>query len=159
MKRSDHVDDMDWIIEKGAAEDAETITGFQLEMALESEGTVLDRERVLCGVSAGLADPAKGIYYLVKTEGGACAGSCFLTKEWSDWNNCWYWWIQSVYVRPEYRRMGAFSALYDSLRASARKEGSTCLRLYVDRGNSRAQQCYRRQGMAGCHYLMYEEKL
>ncbi|MBR3859526.1 MAG: GNAT family N-acetyltransferase [Bacteroidaceae bacterium] len=31
-------------------------------------------------------------------------GSLMLTREWSDWNNQWYWWIQSVYVTPEHRR-------------------------------------------------------
>ena len=27
-------------------------------------------------------------------------GSLMLTTEWSDWSNCNYYWIQSVYVRP-----------------------------------------------------------
>ena len=150
---------MNWKVEKGTAADAGTIAGFQIDMALESEGTVLDRDVILRGVSAGLSDPAKGTYYLVKTEQGETAGSLFLTKEWSDWNNCWYWWIQSVFIRPEYRRQGAFSCLYETVRASAREEGSACLRLYVDRGNSAAQECYRKQGMDECHYLMFEETL
>lgn len=148
---------MDWKVGKGVPSDAAVIAQFQLDMALESEGTVLDKELIMKGVSAGLQDPAKGTYFLVKTPEGEIAGSLFLTKEWSDWNNCWYWWIQSVYVRPEYRLQGAFTFLYNAVRDLAKAEGSTCLRLYVDKGNVRAQACYKSQGMDECHYLMYEE--
>ena len=36
-----------------------------------------------------------------------------LTTEWSDWSNCNYYWIQSVYVRPESRHQGVFKELFD----------------------------------------------
>lgn len=150
---------MNWKVEKGTAADAATIAGFQIDMALETEGKVLDRDMILKGVSAGLSDPGKGTYFLVRTEQGETAGSLFLTKEWSDWNNCWYWWVQSVFIRPEYRRQGAFTYLYEKVRSMAVEDGSSCLRLYVDRGNRKAQKCYRKQGMDECHYLMYEESL
>lgn len=150
---------MNWTIEKGIPADAEIIAQFQVDMADESEGTSLDMDTVLKGVSAGLKDPSKGSYFLAKAEDGAIAGSLFLTKEWSDWNNCSYWWIQSVYVRPSYRRMGAFTALYSEVKKLAKEEGSTCLRLYVDRNNTKAKECYHKQGMDECHYLMYEELL
>lgn len=150
---------MNWIITKGSSRDAEVIARFQVEMAAESEGTSLNPDTVLKGVTAGLDDPAKGSYFIAKTDNGETAGSLFLTKEWSDWNNCSYWWIQSVYVRPEFRRMGAFTALYSEVRKLAKAEGSTCLRLYVDRNNEQAKECYHKQGMDECHYLMYEENL
>ena len=150
---------MNWKVEKGTEADAGIIAEFQIDMALESEGAILDRDKILNGVRAGLSDPAKGTYYIVRTESGETAGSLLVTKEWSDWNNCWYWWIQSVFVKPEYRRQGAFTYLYETVRAFAKQEGSTCLRLYVDRSNRKAQKCYKKQGMDECHYLMYEEVL
>lgn len=150
---------MNWKVEKGTEADAGKIAEFQIDMALESEGAILDRDKILNGVRAGLSDPAKGTYYIVRTESGETAGSLLVTKEWSDWNNCWYWWIQSVFVKPEYRRQGAFTYLYETVRAFAKQEGSTCLRLYVDRSNRKAQKCYKKQGMDECHYLMYEETL
>ncbi|MDD6623692.1 MAG: GNAT family N-acetyltransferase [Bacteroides sp.] len=150
---------MNWKVEKGTEADAGKIAEFQIDMALESEGAILDRDKILNGVRAGLSDPAKGTYYIVRTESGETAGSLLVTKEWSDWNNCWYWWIQSVFVKPEYRRQGAFTYLYETVRAFAKQEGSTCLRLYVDRSNRKAQKCYKKQGMDECHYLMYEEVL
>ena len=150
---------MNWKVEKGTEADAGKIAEFQIDMALESEGAILDRDKILNGVRAGLSDPTKGTYYIVRTESGETAGSLLVTKEWSDWNNCWYWWIQSVFVKPEYRRQGAFTYLYETVRAFAKQEGSTCLRLYVDRSNRKAQKCYKKQGMDECHYLMYEEVL
>jgi len=150
---------MDWTIEKATYSDADTIAGFQVAMALESEGTVLDYYTVYKGVFAGIGDPSKGIYYLARTGDRQTAGSLFLTKEWSDWNCCWYWWIQSVYVFPEFRCQGAFTAMYRKIKEYAMKEGAASLRLYVDRENRDAQECYRNCGMKGCHYLMYEETL
>lgn len=150
---------MNWKVGKGTEDDAGKIAEFQIDMALESEGAILDRDKILNGVRAGLSDPAKGTYYIIRTESGETAGSLLVTKEWSDWNNCWYWWIQSVFIKPEYRRQGAFACLYETVRTFAKQEGSTCLRLYVDRSNRKAQECYKKQGMDECHYLMYEETL
>ena len=150
---------MEISIVKGTAPDAEVIAGFQLAMAEESEGTVLNLETVRRGVSAVLSDPAKGMYFVARNEDGTIMGSLLVTKEWSDWNDCDYWWIQSVYVRPEFRHQGVFKALYSEVRAQAQQAGSTYLRLYVDKENSPAQNTYRKLGMGECHYLMFEEKL
>ena len=64
---------MNWKVEKGTMADARTIVEFQIDMALESEGTVLNRETILNGVIEGLSDPAKGTYYLIRTENGQTA--------------------------------------------------------------------------------------
>ena len=49
-------------ISTGTYNDIEAITGFQIAMASESEGTVLDSERVHNGVTAVMEDDSKGIY-------------------------------------------------------------------------------------------------
>ena len=59
-------------------------------------------------------------------------GSLMLTTEWSDWSNCNYYWIQSVYVRPESRHQGVFKELFDFAKTIAQSEGAGALRLYVD---------------------------
>lgn len=150
---------MHWTINTGTLADAGIIAEFQMEMARESEGTVLDAGILLEGVKAGLADPSKCTYYLARAEGGEVAGSLMITKEWSDWNNGFYWWVQSVYVRPEYRRQGAYMALYSKMKDLAKKEGAASLRLYVEKDNVNARICYRKQGMSESRYLLYEEKL
>lgn len=69
-------------------------------MAMESEGTVLDSERVHNGVTAVKEDESKGSYIVARIEDRPVA-SLMVTREWSDWNNGWYWRIQSVYVMPD----------------------------------------------------------
>ena len=145
-------------ISTGNQEDIQALVQFQVDMALESEGTALDRERVTKGISAVMEDQNKGIYLLARSDGKPI-GSLMLTREWSDWTNRWYWWIQSVYVKPEYRGKGAYRAMYAKIKEMAHEQGVTQVRLYVDKTNYRAQQVYKKLGMDECHYLMYEEVL
>ena len=135
--------------------DACTIIGFQLQMALESEGLTLDRDTLEKGVTAALSDPAKG-RYLIVCKGNQAIGSLMLTFEWSDWNNSRYMWIQSVYIRPEFRRRGAYRALYSTAREMARREGIGQIRLYVDKSNTAGIKTYQALGMRESHYLMFE---
>ena len=104
-----------------------------------------------------MEDPYKGTYIVAKTE-DATVGSLMLTREWSDWTNRWYWWIQSVYVTPEFRGKGVYRAMYTKVKELAKEAGVTQIRLYVDKTNFRAQKVYQKLGMDECHYLMYEEE-
>ena len=149
----------DWIIRRATEADADHIIGFQQQMALESEGLELDRAKLEPGVKAALKDPTKGEYLLVsrQTDAGlTIAGSLMLTYEWSDWNNSRYMWIQSVYIRPEFRRRGAYRALYSTAREMARREGIGQIRLYVDKSNTAGIKTYQALGMRESHYLMFE---
>jgi ribosomal protein S18 acetylase RimI-like enzyme len=140
----------------GCALDIDSIAQFQVDMALESEGTILDRNRVLRGVTAAMNDSAKGSYLVARKDSEVVA-SLMITREWSDWNAEWYWWVQSVYVMPEYRGLGLFRAMYSKVKELAAKEGVSQVRLYVERTNFLARQVYERVGMQECHYLMYED--
>ena len=137
---------------------AEAITRFQVEMAMESECLSLDYDRTLKGVQAVLQDDTKGRYILAVID-DTPVGSLMLTREWSDWNCCWYLWIQSVYVSPEHRTKGIFKAMYNQVLDLARSEGITQVRLYVDKDNTSAQAVYQKLGMSECHYLMYEVEI
>lgn len=131
----------------------EDITGFQVDMALESEGTKLDRERVKQGVSAVIDDANKGLY-LVAEHSGRTIGSLMITREWSDWNNAWYWWIQSVFVLPEFRGQGTFRAMLTKVKEMASEQQVSEIRLYVDKDNKSAQEVYAKLGLKECNYQM-----
>ena len=146
-----------WIVQRATAADAAHIAQFQVEMAAESEGTTLDLQLVLKGVREGLGDESKGMYLVARDDAGTPISSLLITREWSDWNCAWYWWIQSVYVRPTYRRQGVYRAMYARVKEMARATGVACVRLYVDRTNGRGQATYRSLGMKESHYLLYEE--
>lgn len=148
-----------WNIQKGELSDAVQIAKFQVAMADESEGTVLDYDLVLKGVTEGLKDEAKGIYLVARNDKDEAIASLLITKEWSDWRCGWYWWIQSVYVSSEYRRQGVYRAMYAKVKSLAKEDGSTCVRLYVDRTNQRGLSTYQSLGMKESHYLFYEEEI
>jgi len=135
------------------------IADFNASMAKETENIELDRERLRKGTEALLANSSKGLYYLAEAD-GKIVGQLLITYEWSDWRNATFWWIQSVYVHPEYRRQGIFRSLYRSIETIARKRGDVCgLRLYVDTSNKRAQQTYEALGMKHSHYQMMDVDL
>ena len=140
----------------GSEGDFALIAQFQVDMAMESEGLTLDAEKVLNGVSAVMKDNSKGKYLVARLDEHIIA-SLMITREWSDWNCEWYWWIQSVYVLPSYRGKGIFSAMYSKVKEMAREEGVAQIRLYVDKENIKARNVYQRLGMNECHYLMYDD--
>ena len=144
-------------IRRANRRDARTLAAFNSAMALETERKILLPRVIGAGVRGLLRRPDAG-FYTVAERGGEVIGALMVTKEWSDWRNGDFWWIQSVYVRPEHRRRGVYTRLYKHLRKLAASERAVCgFRLYVERHNRRAQATYRASGMERTHYLVYEE--
>ncbi|MEK6373978.1 MAG: GNAT family N-acetyltransferase [Acidobacteriota bacterium] len=136
--------------------DAGDIAAFQGAMARETEEVELDAAVVDRGVRAVFEDPARGRYFVAEGEGKVIA-SLLITYEWSDWRDGNVWWIQSVYVRPEFRRRGVYARMYEQVKGIALVDPNVRgIRLYVDRRNAPAQDVYRRCGMDGEHYLVFE---
>jgi GNAT superfamily N-acetyltransferase len=136
--------------------DLDAIAAHNLAMALEAEGRRLDPQTVRAGVQHALTDSTRGVYYLAERD-GKIVGQLLITREWSDWRDGWFWWIQSVYITPDARRQGVFRALHDRVAAEARRQPDVCgLRLYVERQNTRAQRAYERLGMKRSAYQLYE---
>lgn len=147
------------LIRLGEERDAETLTHFNTAMARETEHKVLSLDVVSAGVQALLKHPEYGFYVVAEKE-GEVAGSLMVTPEWSDWRDGFFWWIQSVYIRPEFRRQGIYKRLYAYVKAKAAEGGNVCgCRLYVERKNTVAQRTYEALGMQETRYRMYEEVL
>ncbi|MEO8050900.1 MAG: GNAT family N-acetyltransferase [Acidobacteriota bacterium] len=144
------------LIRPATLEDAEFLVSGNANMALETEGRVLDAHTLRAGVCAVFDDPERG-FYLIAEIGGQPAGQMMITYEWSDWRNAAFWWIQSVYTLPGSRGRGVFKALYAHADSLARLRGGVCgLRLYVETHNQRAQSAYLRCGMSEAIYRMFE---
>jgi len=143
-------------IRPATLEDAEFLVRGNTRLALETEGLSLDMDRLRDGIHAMFEDPARGFYLIAEAE-GTRVGQMMITYEWSDWRNGVFWWIQSVYTLPEWRRRGVFRALYVHAETLALQQGSVCgLRLYVDMHNLPAQATYRNCGMQETAYKMFE---
>ncbi|GJQ21610.1 MAG: hypothetical protein HBSIN02_19650 [Bacteroidia bacterium] len=143
-------------IRQARPEDAPLIAQYNAFMALETENRVLDQDTLRKGVETVLTNPVCGVYYLAEID-GRLAGQLMITYEWSDWRNGTFWWIQSVYVREEYRQKGVFKALYRFVESQARSKPDVCgLRLYVEHDNAKAKRIYENLGMKKTAYELYE---
>lgn len=144
------------IIRQANENDSASIVAFQLAMAWETEKLRLDEPTVVKGVAAVFADPSKGTYYVAETD-GKVVGSLLTTFEWSDWRNGTVLWIQSVFVRPEYRKRSIFSRLYKHIQEKVATDTNLRgIRLYADKTNTAAHGVYEHLGMTAEHYQMYE---
>jgi ribosomal protein S18 acetylase RimI-like enzyme len=143
-------------IRAATAADLDVLVAGNAAMALETEQLRLDLATLRLGVAAVLDGRVPGRFWVAEHE-GRVVGQLLVTYEWSDWRNRPVWWIQSVHVADDARRLGVFRALYAHTRAEALAAGAGGLRLYVDETNTRAQAVYTSLGMNGGHYRVFED--
>lgn len=137
-------------------QDSDAIVEFNRELALETEDLELNLDIVSAGVHRLMQNPKYGFYLVAEYE-DILIGSLMITYEWSDWRDGLFWWIQSLYVVPEYRRRGVFTKLFRAVSEKARKPGDVAgIRLYVEEENSIAQKAYTELKMTRRNYQMYE---
>ena len=148
---------LDVAYRKAQLRDADTIARFNAAMALETEHKALLPEVIGAGVRRLIDTPSMG-FYLVGEAQGRVVACLLVTNEWSDWRNGLFWWIQSVYVEPGFRRQGVYRRLYEHVRSLAAQDAGVCgFRLYVEKDNLTAQRTYASLGMAETDYRIFEE--
>ena len=139
-------------------EDVEQMAQNNILLAKESEGASVDYSISLSAVKAVISDKNKG-FYVVAEENNQVVGQLMVTYEWSDWRNKMMWWIQSVYIKKDYRRKGVFKMLFGMVEEMARKNSVSVIRLYVHSENRDAARVYERIGMEKTPYLIYQKKV
>lgn len=145
-------------IRDATPKDAATIAVFNIKMALETENLRLDPNTIERGVKRVFEDKSRGDYYVAEID-GIVVGCLMVTHEWSDWRDGDMWWIQSVYVAPEARKLGVFKSLFGHVESLAQAAGVVAIRLYVDRHNDRAKQSYQRLGLELTEYDVMHKSL
>ena len=142
-----------------AESDAVTLAEHNCAMALETEDKLLDLDLTILGVNGLFERPEFG-FYLVAEVDGIVTATLMVTYEWSDWRNGLFWWIQSVYVKPQFRRQGLYRDMYKRLKAMANQQATpVCgFRLYAETENVNAHATYEDSGMHVCEYFMFEEE-
>ncbi len=145
-----------WRCRQATPADEPFLVAGNCALAAETEDLVLDPATVARGVRAGLTETVDATYWLALSATAQPVGQAMVTREWSDWRSGYVWWIQSVYVVPDFRKQGVYRALYQHIVQEAHEQGAMGLRLYVDRRNHRASEVYRQMGMNGDHYELFE---
>jgi ribosomal protein S18 acetylase RimI-like enzyme len=142
-------------------DDVDSIVAFSAAMAWETEQRRLDEARLREGTQTLLSTPSSGFFMVAEVrepERSAVVGQLMITYEWSDWRNGVFWWIQSVYVDPAWRRRGIFRRMLEEVLASAKAAPDVCgVRLYVEQQNHTAQMAYQRLGLIASTYKVYEQ--
>jgi ribosomal protein S18 acetylase RimI-like enzyme len=146
------------VIRKAKLQDFTILVSFNQALVSEARGEGLEAQLLTQGVEAVLNDSNRGFYTIVEVENKPVAAA-LVTFEWSDWRNAWFWWLQDVYVEPSYRQQGIFRSLYTHLKTQAQAAKVCGLRLYVYKGNTRAQEVYQKMGMVPSNSVMFEEYL
>ncbi|WP_235678305.1 GNAT family N-acetyltransferase [Cylindrospermopsis curvispora] len=152
----------DLVIRQGELGDLQVLVEFNQALIYETENKQLPINDINAGVETLLRNPTLG-FYLLAQKNNQVVGSLMVTTEWSDWHNGLYWWIQSVYVHPNFRRQGVFKALYQTVKQQAKTQASglkvSGFRLYVEKENVIAQRTYQSLGMEKSRYEIFEELL
>ena len=136
------------------SDDAAVIASHNVALANESEGYSLDQDTALEGVTMLLQQAEKG-FYMVAEDGDVLIGQVMITFEWSDWRARDIWWLQSIYVKPQWRRKGVMRALISAVSRLAAKQHVHELRLYVHMDNDAAIQAYRHMQMQKLTYFVF----
>lgn len=144
-------------VRRATSADVDAITDGNLAMAWETEHRHLERETIRRGVERAQQDCGKAIYFVAEVD-GRVVGQLMITLEWTDWRDGWFWWVQSVYVKPECRGAGVYAALEEHVIADARRDADVRgLRLYVESDNLTARAVYERRGWVETSYRLYEK--
>ena len=119
--------------------DAPMLAAHNCAMAFETENKSLELAVATLGAEGLFQRPELGFYLIAETDSIAAA-TLLVTYEWSDWRNGLFWWIQSVYVKPAYRRQGVYSKMYAHLKELALSQPTpVCgFRLYAETDNQAA---------------------
>ncbi len=143
-------------IRQAVSTDVDTIAHFNIALCRETEGRELDPVTVAHGVSRFVNESKRGKYFVAVID-DQIVGQAAHTFEWSDWRNGELWWIQSVYVHPDFRGRGVFRALFLHIEKLGAADVDCCgIRLYMERENETARASYRRLGFHETGYVVFE---
>ncbi len=146
----------DILVRKADESDISTLIEYNRALADETENISLETGVLRLGIEKAL--DLKDCHYFVAELDGKIVGQTMITSEWSDWRNGVMWWMQSVYVHPDYRKRGVFQSIFKYIETLAANDPEVkALRLYVMQDNHTGQRAYRNLGMKNSGYVVYEK--
>ena len=128
------------------------------ELFIDSGGGRMGSKRDLLrnGLRKLLSSPELG-FIIVAEADGAIAGKLRVQFEWSPYRDGTFWWVENVYVAPEWRRKGVYTAMHKHVHDAAEADPTICgIRLYAEEYNHGARRTYESVGMNGFMAEMFE---
>lgn len=144
--RRAELNDLDQLVEYTAAE------------AREAERYAKETKTLKIGIKTALEGASIAMYWVLMNQHNEPVGSASALKEWSDWNAGYYWWIQSMYIKPDYRGKGHMVLLLDAIRSEMKEQDGLELRLYVHEDNQAAIRAYRKAHFSFSKYRIMIQK-
>lgn len=147
------------LVRKAELTDLATLVEFTAAEFMEAEGSTNIPATLENGIRKALVDNSVALYWVLLDDQNRHVGSVSALQEWSDWNAGYYWWIQSMYLRPGARGKGYMSLLLDAVKSEMQRQDGLQLRLYVDKGNHAAIKAYQKANFIHSKYkIMTLEK-
>ena len=144
------------LVREATAKDLDVVTDLNLAIARELSNLDLDVARLRQGVAAVLASREKGFYVVAEVD-GKVVSVLMVRYEWSPRRNATFWWVDNVYVDPEWRRKGIYTAMLHYLESESKRTECACgIRLYTGLDNDPARRAYRGLGMKGTPSELFE---
>ena len=143
---------MNDVVRRADLGDLGQLVEFTISEAREAEGVSKEPEKAREGIRAALEDESFALYWVVQSEDNEIVGNVSVVKEWSNWSAGYFWWIQSMFIKPEYRGRGLLEMLIQTVRESARQSNALEVRLYVHKDNARAIKAYKKTGFVDSDY-------
>ncbi|MGD9347287.1 MAG: GNAT family N-acetyltransferase [Candidatus Aminicenantes bacterium] len=141
-----------YVARRAELSDLEILVSFAVQEAKEAEGIELSLENVRRGISSALANDSLGRFLVLTQDNEEVIGNVSIIREWSNWNGGYYWWIQSLFILPEFRGKGLIQKLIDAVKVEAHRGGAIDLRRYVHGKNERAIKAYHKAGFSESRY-------
>ncbi len=138
-----HIDG--FTIRRATHTDIETLVQLMHDFYVESQYQ-FDTKWATESFSALLSKPALGCVWLV-VESGRVIGHVVLTVRYTMEHGGLSAYIDDLYVKPEFRRRGAASAMLDSLLAECRTRECKSIHVEVGKSNIAAVSLYSKHGL------------
>lgn len=132
-------------VRRAAASDVAALVGLMHDFYAES-GFELDHAWAAASFARLLADPALGCVWLAQ-DGALPAGHAVLTLRYTMEHGGLGGYIDDLYVRPEFRRIGAATALLSQLFAESRVRGCKSVQVEAGESNVAALAVYAKFGL------------
>ena len=145
-------------VRRAELNDLDKLVEFTAAEAREAEGDTKSMKTLADGIKAALEDRSIAMYWVLVNEDNQPVGSASALKEWSDWNAGYYWWIQSMYIRPDYRGKGYMALLLNSIKSEMKGQAGLELRLYVHEDNQVAIKAYKKSNFTFSRYRIMIQK-